>query len=158
MKAIDLAEVFNSVVGTEPLPSTEGPSFKVELSAPDGQSTGGGAQSVQHVRLAREDMTVVAGSIDSVARTAELRSFDYAGGLHAQRFRGAALPIDRAAYDAMLKKAQTFMTSQGLSVVVKDAAPMPVAARPGGGGMGKLVVGLIVFVAALVGGYFFMRR
>src|SRR3569832_544392 len=45
MKAIDLASVFKAVVGAEPVASTSGPSFQIELSAPEGPSTGGGAHA-----------------------------------------------------------------------------------------------------------------
>jgi hypothetical protein len=157
MKAIDLASVFKSVVGAEPVASTSGPSFQVELSAPDGPSTGGGAQSVQHIRLVREGMTVVAGSIDSVQRSVELRSYAYACGLHAQRYKGAPLPISQAAYDAMLKRIRTFVASQDYAVVLKDAAPLPVAAKPASGGSMMMILGAIAVVAAVAGAvYFFM--
>lgn len=158
MKALDLADLFKAIVGSETLASTQGPTFSVELSAPDGPSTGGGAQSVQHIRLVREGMTVVAGSIDTVQKTAELRSFDYAGALHAQRWKGAMLPIERAAYDAMITRIRNFVTGQGLSVVLKDAAP--VLQPSSSGGNTGLVVLLLLVVALVAGGayYFTMFR
>jgi hypothetical protein len=159
MAAIDLAGIFKAVVGAEPIASTSGPSFQVELSAPDGPSTGGGAQSLQHIRLAREGMTVVAGALDAVQHSAELRSYAYACGLHAQRYKGAELPISQEAYDGMLKRIRAFATSQGYAVVLKDAAPMPVAAKPAGGGNMGMIIGAIAVVAVVAGVvYFVMMR
>jgi hypothetical protein len=150
MAALDLASVFNSVVGVEPVSSTEGASFKVELSAPDGPSTGGGAQSLQHIRLVRPDLTIVAGSIDPVQNSAELRSHAFADSLHAQRYKGSALPIDRAAYEALLGRVRKFAAAQGYAVVLKEAAPTPVQARPAQGGARMIAVA--VAIALVVAG------
>lgn len=158
MKALDLADLFKAIVGSEQLASTSGAPFAVELSAPDGPSTGGGAQSVQHIRLVREGMTVVAGSVDTVQKTAELRSFEYAGALHAQRWKGAMLPIDRAAYDAMITRLRNFVSGQGLSVVLKDAAPVLQPSSSSGGNTGLVLLLLIVVALVAGGAYYFMLR
>jgi hypothetical protein len=159
MAAIDFANIFKTVVGTDPLPATEGAVFQIELSAPEGPSTGGGTQSLQHVRLVREGMTVVAGSIDSVQHGAELRSFAYANSLHAQRFKGSSLPIAPAAYEAMLKRVKDFIALQGYTIVLKDAAPLPVAAKPASGGSAIVILlVLLVTIAAAAGAYFYLLR
>ncbi len=159
MAALDLASVFNTVVGATPVASTEGASFTVELSAPDGPSTGGGAQSLQHIRLLRPGLTIVAGSLDPVQHSAELRSHAFADSLHAQRYKGAALPVERQAYEALLKRVRDFVGTQGYAVVLKDPAPTPVAARPARGG-GALIVAAIVLCLAIAGAAFaaLMRR
>lgn len=158
MQALGLADLFKAIVGSEKLAATEGATFQVELSAPDGPSTGGGAQSVQHIRLARDGMTVVAGSIDSAAKSAELRSFEYASGLHAQRWKGAALPIDRAAYDDMLRRVRTFCSQQGLAIVLKDAAPVAAPPQRSGGGAGMIILALLIAAGVAAGAYFFLLR
>jgi hypothetical protein len=158
MAALDLASLFNVVVGSEPLPSLEGPSFKVELSAPDGPSTGGGAQSVQHIRLSREGAALVAGSIDPVQKSAELRSYDYVNQLHAQRYKGARMPIDRAAYDALVKRVRDFAKQHDLSVVLKETAPAPVATPAKGGNPAMMVVAILIVLAVAAGAYFMLMK
>src|SRR4051812_3348187 len=105
LAAVGFAEVFNVVIGKG---SVSG--HRIELSAPDGLSTGGGAQSVQHIKLIPSDggSVIVAGSADPVGRSAELRSFAYLGALHAQRYKGAPLALDPAEYAALLKQMQKF--------------------------------------------------
>jgi hypothetical protein len=49
MQALDFASVFNVVIGPERLAGS--PGYRVEMSAPDGPSTGGGKQALQHVKL-----------------------------------------------------------------------------------------------------------
>jgi hypothetical protein len=159
MKAIDLADLFKAVVGSEPVASSDGPAFAVELTAPDGPSTGGGAQSVQHIRLVREGITLVAGSIDAVERTAELRSYEHLAALHAQRYKGAGLPVTRDAYDGCLKRARAFLGTQNMVIVLKDAAPTPAAApAKSGGGLGLLFALLLLAGGAVFAYFFFVRH
>lgn len=157
MAALDFATLFTAVVGSEPVPSTEGASFKVELSAPDGPSTGGGAQSVQHIRVSRDGLTLVAGSIDSVQKSAELRSYDYVSAIHAQRYKGVALPIDRVAYDALLKRVQAFARQHELGVILKDSAPLP-AAPASKSNIGLVAIAIAIVLAVAVGAYFMMMK
>jgi hypothetical protein len=59
----------------------------------------------------------------------------------------------------MLKRVRTFVASQDYAVVLKDAAPLPVAAKPAGGGSLVMLLGavaVVVVVAAVV--YFVMLR
>ncbi len=158
MQALDLADLFKAVVGSEPVLGADGEAFHVELSAPDGPSTGGGKQSVQHIKLVRPGLTVVVGSADQIERAVELRSYDYVANLHAQRYKGAALPVDRASYDAYVKRARTFFASQQLAVVLKDAAPVPAAAPRGGANTGLLILGAVMVVAGVAATVFFLTR
>jgi hypothetical protein len=158
MKAIDLADLFKTVVGAQPLEAREGPSFAVELQAPDGPSTGGGAQSVQHIRLVREGLTLVAGSVDSAEKTAELRTYDHVAMLYDQRYKGAPLPVTREAYDAALKRMRAFLGTQNLTIVIKDSAPIAPAPVKGGSSPIGLIIALIVLVGGAVAAYFFMHH
>ena len=159
MKAIDLASLFNTIVGGDALLSKDDNPFKVELSTPDGPSTGGGAQSVQHIKLVRPGLTVVVGSADQVERTAELRSYDYVNGLHGQRYKNASLPVERATYDTFIKRARDFLQTQGLAIVVKDAAIAPAAvAQSGGSSAGLLIFALVLAVGIAAGVFFFFKH
>ncbi len=158
MKAIDLADIFNQIVGAHPVAGTDGVAFKVALASPDGPSTGGGKQSVQHITLSREGLVVVAGAADQNERTAELRTFDYVSGTYAQRFRGSAVPLDRAAYDAFLKRAREFFALQSLPVTLLDAAPVAASAPPRGSGLVWVAAAALVAVAVAVSAYMLMLR
>lgn len=155
MKALGLAESFNLAVGDKKVAG-----HRVELSAPEGPSTGGGKQSVQHIKLIPDGggTVLVAGSADQVSRSAELRSYGYLAALHARRFRGAALPLDRAAYEELLRRAQAFFADRGLTVTRVETPPEP-PPTPRKGSAG-LIAGVLVVVAALVGAavYFVIGR
>jgi hypothetical protein len=155
MKALDLADLFKVWIGQTPVP---GPvTYRVELSAPDGMSTGGGTQSVQHIKLIPVDggPTVVAGSANQVEGAAELRTFEHLAELHAQRFKGAEIPLDRGAYNDLVKRMQTFFSDKGLRLVMVDAAPRATARpeatapRPN---ITIVIVGLVAIAAAVAGG------
>jgi hypothetical protein len=160
MKAVDLADLFKVWIGQTPVP---GPvTYRVELSAPDGMSTGGGAQSVQHIKLIPVDggPTVVAGTANQVEASAELRTFEHLAELHAQRFKGAEIPLDRAAYNDLVKRMQTFFSDKGLRLVMIDAAPRS-ASRPAEAparSKTMLVVGLGLVAAVVAGAMFFLVR
>jgi hypothetical protein len=165
MKAVDMAELFKVLVGQTPVTAaTAGEAgYQAELSAPDGMSTGGGTQAVQHIKLVSPSggATIVAGAANQVDRTAELRTYEHLAELHAQRYRGAALPIDRASYGELLERAQDFFPDKGLRVVLIDAARRPAPAapsKPAGGGAGMLL--LFLGVISLIGGavFFFLGR
>jgi hypothetical protein len=119
LKALSLADLFNVAVGGEPVSG-----YRVELVAPDGPSTGGGRQAVQHVRLvAGGAATITVGAANPVAGTAELRTWEHLRSLHAQRFAGASLPIDRAAYNQLLERMRAFFGDQEMNVVLVELAP-----------------------------------
>jgi hypothetical protein len=153
MQALSLAETFNLLMEAE---RVKGPiTYRVELSAPDGPSTGGGKQAVQHVKLVPEGggATIVAGSANQVENWAELRSFEHLQQLHAQRFRGAEIPLNRVQYNELLAKLQAFFADKGCRVRLA-AAPSPSstpASQPKRASVitsGTLVI-VIVFVAAI---------
>lgn len=78
----------------------------VELMAPEGPSTAGGAQARQSIRLVprrKGYAVVVAGTVDPVTSTADVRTFDHVAILHEVRF-GRPLEIDAEEYAAFLAK------------------------------------------------------
>jgi hypothetical protein len=128
-EAVNLAEIFKLLIGTTPL---RGPAtFHVEMSAPDGPSTGGGVQSVQHIKLVADDggTTLVAGCCDQKAETCELRTLDCLDAQHRERFRNSSLQapplpserLDRVHYGKLVERLRTFFAERDLRVTIIDA-------------------------------------
>src|ERR1700752_974277 len=116
MQALGLAETFNVMLQAE---RVKGPvTYRVELSAPDGMSTAGGKQATQHVKLLPEGggNTIVAGSANQAESWAELRTFEHLKLLHAQRFKGAEIPLNRVQYNELVGKLEKFFAERGCSV------------------------------------------
>lgn len=152
MQALSLAEAFNLMMSGE---RVRGPiTYRVELSAPDGPSTAGGKQALQHVKLVPEGggATIVAGSSNSVERWAELRSFEHLAALHAQRFKGAEIPLNRVQYNELAGKLRAFFEDKGCAVRTAAAAPSAsvVASAPASGIASGTLVAVIVLLAAVV--------
>ena len=155
MQALGLAETFNLMLQTE---RVKGPvTYRVELSAPDGMSTAGGKQATQHVKLIPEGggTTIVAGSANGAEKWAELRTFEHLKILHAQRFKGAEIPLNRVQYNELLEKLKSFFELNGhcsvrMAEVPRDAAPAASssAAPAQSGASGTLVIVMILIVAA----------
>ncbi len=85
--------------------------FVVELSVPEGPSTGGGAQARQNLQLVprrKGYAIVVAGTVDPVTSTAELRTFEHVAILHELRFK-RPLEINGDEYDDFLAKADVVL-------------------------------------------------
>ena len=160
-QAMGLAEIFQGVFAG----GLEGPvHFKVELSAPDGPSTGGGKLALQHIKLIPPDggSTIVIGSANPVEKQVELRTHGYLANQHAQRFKGASLPIDPEKYKGLIKQLQFFFTDQGMTVVMVDlpkvaeAPPEPPAASATSPVV-WVVLGVIVVLAAAAGAFLALK-
>ncbi len=85
--------------------------YGVELSVPEGPSTGGGVQARQHVRLVPRRKgypVIVAGTVDPVTSTSELRTFEHVAILHELRF-DRPVEITEDEYAEFLKKAAVVM-------------------------------------------------
>jgi translation initiation factor IF-2 len=85
--------------------------YVVELSVPEGPSTGGGRQARQSIRLVprrKGYSTVIAGTVDPVTSTAELRTFEHVAILHELRFK-QPLEISGEEWDDFLAKADVVM-------------------------------------------------
>lgn len=85
--------------------------YVVELSVPEGPSTGGGAQARQNIRLVprrKGYAMVIAGTVDPVLSTAELRTFEHVAVLHELRYK-QPLEISGEEYDDFLAKAEVVL-------------------------------------------------
>jgi len=127
VRANDLAENFRNSVGKLRL----GPSgYTPDMTAPEGLSTGGGVQSMQHVRLLPPEPgmpTLVVGHLDQRQRTAELHTFDHVDAICRERFKQGA-PFELAQYEALLGSMQEFLTACGMTV---RRAGLPQKPSPG---------------------------
>jgi hypothetical protein len=124
IRALNLAQTFNQAMANERI---NGPvKYRVELSAPDGESTGGGVQALQHIKLVPEGggVTLVAGSTNQVESWAELRRFEHLQALHAQRFKGAEIPLNRVQYTQLFDNLRGFFAGMGLTVRTADMPPL----------------------------------
>jgi hypothetical protein len=165
MQALSLAETFNVMLQAE---RVKGPvTYRVELSAPDGMSTAGGKQATQHVKLIPEGggTTIVAGSANQAEKWAELRTFEHLKLLHAQRFRGAEIPLNRVQYNELLEKVKSFFAQHGKCAVRiaemprDDAAVVDTrAAKSGASGTMIIVIILIAALAAAAGVTWFLTH
>ncbi len=121
IKASSLADSYRSTVGRLRV----GPhGYSPDMTAPDGQSTGGGVQALQHLRLLppQPNMpTLLVGHANQKEGSAELRTWEHVDALCRERFKQGA-PLDPAQYEQFLQSAQGFLAACGLRVAV---APTP---------------------------------
>ena len=85
--------------------------YVVELTMPEGPSTGGGAQARQSIRLVprrKGYAIVVVGTVDPVTSTAEIRTFEHVAILHEVRFH-QPLEISGEEYEDFLAKADVVL-------------------------------------------------
>jgi hypothetical protein len=127
VRATDLAESFRSTMGRLRV----GPyGYVPDMTAPEGPSTGGGVQAMQHLRLLppQPNMpTLVVGHCNQRDGTAELRTLEHVDAICRERFRQGA-PLDPAAYAQFLQSAQGFLAACGLRAVLAGP-PMDLASR-----------------------------
>jgi len=129
-RALTIAEMFGLVVGTAPL---QGPApYRVEMAVPDGPSTGGGARSVQHLRLVPvgKGTAIVIGSCDQIEMAAVLRSWELVAEQYAARFKGAKLPVDAVEYGKLLERMEAFFRERTMRVDKLDIDRAPSSIRP----------------------------
>jgi hypothetical protein len=146
MKAVGLADLFATDLGKERIGGGQ-LQYRPEIAAPDGPSTAGGKQSVQHLRLVPfgRGTVIVAGWANQFEQKAELRTWRYLAVTHAQRFKGERIPLDQANYEAFAKKAHEFFTKMGLVVTVLDAPADALSTV----GRSKVSAGTVALVAAI---------
>lgn len=128
--------------------------YAVELSVPEGPSTGGGVQARQHLRLVprrRGYPVIVAGSVDPVTSTSELRTFEHVAILHELRF-DAPLEIMPEEYAEFLRKAAVVMNLARIRSKEVPPSPELVAQRAARKKLSVpvLVVFVLVMAAAAV--------
>lgn len=88
-----------------------GGDYVVELMAPEGLSTGGGKQQLQHLRLRprRQGYSpIIAGSVNPVEKHAELRTFEHAFLVHEIRF-GKGPDITAPEWEQLLRKCEVVL-------------------------------------------------
>jgi hypothetical protein len=121
IKASTLADSYRSTVGRLRV----GPhGYSPDMTAPEGQSTGGGVQAMQHLRLLPPEAsmpTLLVGHANQREGNAELRTWEHVDALCRERFKQGA-PLDPAQYQQFLQSAQGFLSACGLKVSV---APTP---------------------------------
>jgi hypothetical protein len=127
-KAVNLAELFEEAFAS----GLDGPvRYRIAMSAPEGPSTAGGKQALQHIKLipARGGPTIVIGAANTIKQTAELRTYALLADLHAQRFKGAALPLQPGQYKELFDSMMGFFEAMRLQVSTADltrsARPAP---------------------------------
>ncbi|CAN5909968.1 hypothetical protein BH11MYX2_BH11MYX2_32170 [soil metagenome] len=153
-QALELADVFKMFVGSAPINGSDGRPFMAQLSTPDGPSTGGGVQHVQHITFSREGRTFV-GSIDTKAQQIELRGHEHVSRQHLQRFK-APLALTAVEYDLFVKRVRAFANSKQMAVLIKEVvAPFSTdepaeAAASSGGSMAWLAWLLVILVAGAI--------
>ncbi|MBL8954374.1 MAG: hypothetical protein JNK82_26585 [Myxococcaceae bacterium] len=129
-RAITIAEAFGGVVGAVPV---EGPIvYRVEMVVPEELSTGGGAKSVQHLRLVpvAGGAAIVIGQCDQIEMSAVLRGWEVLAEQYAQRFRGAKLPVDAVEYGKLLDRMDAFFRERLMRVDRHDLDRAPSSIRP----------------------------
>jgi hypothetical protein len=117
IKASDLAAAMNDALKKVRIPPGD---YAPELMAPQGPSTEGGVQAMQHLRLVpgQADLpTLVVGYANHTEGKAELRSYEYVDAVYRQRFH-RAVSLDRAQYLAFLDFAKYVFGALNLQTTV----------------------------------------
>ena len=164
MKAATLADHFELSVGAKGFTggSAETPiRYRVELSAPDGPSTAGGKQALQHIKLvpAAGGPAIVIGNANQAAGVAELRCYLYVAMQHEKRWKGEPLGFQAAPYDELLSKIESFLTTQGLKVALAEEPALGEAGKAAGAMPWiLLLVGVVALLVGLAALFTFMRH
>jgi hypothetical protein len=154
LRATTLAENFRNTVGQLRV----GPhAYTPDLTAPEGPSTGGGAQALQHVRLLppQPNMpTLVVGHVNQRDGAAELHTYDHVDAICRERFNQHA-PFEAWHYAPLLESMQGFLSALGMRVALagppRQLGRLVDSLRPpkSGGALIVWVGGVIVLVGAL---------
>jgi len=127
--------------------------YVVELMAPGGQSTAGGAHARQAIRLVprrRGYAVVVVGSVDPVTSTAEIRTFEHIAVLHEIRFR-QPLEINGEEYADFLRKLDVVLNlARVRGTRVGPSPELMERARIARKGTRTSLAAIVVFVVVLV--------
>ncbi len=156
LQASDLASAMNEAFLKIRVPPGD---YRPELTAPEGPSTGGGVQAMQHLRLVSGEAgqpTFVVGHANHAEGKAELRTYEHLDAIHRERFR-RPLALERPAYDAFLGFAQQVFTALHLQTTVvgpPEEAPAPppetteiVGAPP----QQRIIIALVVALVGALG-------
>jgi hypothetical protein len=150
-QALGLAAMFQALTSKHRLGGS--PAYLPQLAAPDGPSTAGGKQALQHVSLIPEGGgdTIVIGNANTVEKRAELRSYRHVARTYSQRWKGAGLPFEKDPYEELIRQIQAFFSSQSFTVTVIDLATDG-ENRPARASRGRsLLLPIVLLVVALAG-------
>jgi hypothetical protein len=103
-----------------------------ELTAPEGMSTNGGRDATQTLRLRprrQGHVVLVGGHVDPVAKTAELRDFDYMRAAHKARYK-TELEITFDEWEQFLRKCEVVLRIANIEPS-RVSAPRDLAAASG---------------------------
>jgi hypothetical protein len=156
-QALGLAAMFQALTSKHRLGTA--PAYLPQLAAPDGPSTAGGKQALQHVSLIPEGGgdTIVIGTANTVEKRAELRSYRHVARSYGQRWKGASLPFEQEPYDDLIHQIQAFFSSQSFAVTLLEVADDD--ERPSRRKSSRsLLVPAVVAIAALAGVAFYFFR
>ena len=124
--------------------------YIVELMAPEGQSTNSGAQARQNIRLVprrKGYSVVVAGTVDPVTSTAEVRTFEHVAILHELRFN-RPLEITAEEYVDFLAKLDVVLNLARIRGS-RVGPPPDLLSRRRGRRVPPAVIALFIFVVTL---------
>ncbi len=123
-QAVGLADYFKFLVGNKHRLSS---GHLAELSAPEGESTEGGKQALQHIKLVAQQggATIVIGHVNTVDKKAEINTYNRTQGILSARFGKAGL-IDEKEYAGLVASMQALFTERGLVVVMLEDRPAAV--------------------------------
>jgi hypothetical protein len=151
IQASDLANAMNEALKKVRIAPGD---YTPELMSPQGPSTAGGVQAMQHLRLVAGQAgqpTLVIGYANHAEGRAELRTYEYVGAVYRQRFH-RSLDLDRASYDAFLGFAKQVFVALHLDTTVVGP-PADVASDapelPSGWGLSNAT--LFILFAVLAG-------
>jgi hypothetical protein len=139
--------------------------YAPELTAPEGPSTSGGVQAMQHLRLVpsqADQSAIVVGHANHAAGQAELRTYEHLDAIHRQRFQ-RQLALDRGQYEAFLGFAKQLFDSLHLkTTLVGPPAGVADDLGPESGSREAspvlfVVLGMALLVVAAVGAWVFLR-
>ena len=154
MKALDLAEMFRIVLGD--LRLTGRRTFRPELTSPEGLSTGGGVQAMQHLKLIPVEQagtfagTFVVAHANQADMTAQVRTYDHVDAQYRARFK-SAVPFTREEYDAFMAQIREFLQTQNFTIMIEPyTPPAPTANADEASGGGRILLTLVIL--ALVAG------
>lgn len=121
--------------------------YTPSLTLPEGMSTGGGAQSVQHITLQSSTPgapPLTVGWVNRRSWNAQIRTFGCLEEMHRQRFPNRRFDLDAASYQTFIEKAQVFLDEQGMTVQLESSPPAPLSVRPPAASKNQGVVVMLI--------------
>lgn len=128
-----------------------------QLNAPQGDSTGGGKQSIQHITLNPEHAgfpPLTVGWVNVAGKSAQLRTYVCLQKMHTSAKR--QFDLEPTSYQQFFDNAKSFLAQQGMQVHIEMEPPAPISAggNDSGSGLGIkvfiLVAGLFLLLAIVV--------